>query len=250
MTVYATPVTAADFDTLIDGIVWSTDPNDHTANAEDLLDRIRAINLGWQGLQPVILVVAQDDPPTLNDWQTAWKDSGRTLPISGNVRGMYVSASSVNRSAAEYIFDNGDMVPMQARWWQGSVEATLNLTNLLGSASMGTSDSLQFSLPIKMRKGGWTSFVMLMAAASTTLPLLRWRTSREASGYTYAILPATAASNNVEVYHGTTRDSSPLVGTLDIYARKEAGSDAAITGYVQVNLSIDTIPGYMRHVYD
>lgn len=252
MTVYATPATEADFTSLIDGIEWSTDPNDNTANAQDLLDRIRAIYLGWQYLQPVNLLVVQDTPPSLNDWQTAWKDTGRSLPITGNVRGTFVTASSINRYMAEYIFDNGEMLPMQSRWWQGSVEVTQSLANQITPANLTSSESIVYTPVIRMRKAGWTSLVMLMGTTATTLPLVRWRTSRESTNYTYGIIsaPTTTASTNLEVYHGPTRDNSPLNGTLDLYETREAGSDAAVVGYAQVNYGLDAVPGYMRHVYD
>jgi hypothetical protein len=254
---YATPTTYAEFMTLIDGIAWTIDCNQQGAKWADLIERVRAIHLGLEALQPVRLHVIKDESPSLNDWQTAWVDSGRELPISGNVLGLHESYTLDEREIGKYFWHEGEMRPMYARWWRGSTEL-VNPFPSSNIASLGTSEQKVFEFPLSMKRAGWINFLTPLAAVYTTTDTaVRWRTSQEATNSTYSLLRTrinTLTAMIPAMVHGLirygllTRFATAFVGNIELWARKEASTVAI--GSEDTLTFLDYLPSHVEIVYD
>lgn len=257
MVTYTTPVTEAEFDTLINGISWPNNCEDHAAAYADLLARLRAIVLGWQALNTIRLHVAKDDAPTLNDWQTAWTRTGRELPITGNVMGLHTSLTTTPAEYGEYFWKDGEMKPLRARWWQGSTEF-INTFPSSHVASLGTSEQKVFEFPVAMKRPGWIDFVTpLSVVYTTTDTAVRWRTSQETANTTYGLLRTRintltamvpAMVHAIVNYAMPSRLSSAFTGNIEFWARKEAST--VEIGSQDTLTFLDYLPNHAEITYD
>lgn len=255
--VYDTPQTYAEFTALIDGIDWPADCNLQAAAYYDMMARLFALSNGWMSLSPIRLHLVQDAQPSLNDWQTAWEKAGYTLPIVGNVVGLHESKTLEVREVADYLWYGGKMIQYRARWFQGSTELTAAIPYVAQTA-LGTSEAKLFDIPVNMKGDGWVDFSANMTAVYTTTDTaVRWRTSQEASNSTYTLHPTrnttltqflTGMVHGVMEYKTLTRIVTPIVGNLEVWARKEAST--VTLGNQDVLLFMDYIPGFVEATYD
>lgn len=254
---YPTPESYAEFTALIDGITWPASCPLQAAAYYDMMSRIDAISLGWQQLQPIRLHLVKDEQPNLNDWQTVWEQSGRTLPISGKVVGIHESKTLDTREVAEYLWYDGQMIQYRARWFPGSVETTAPIPYVLQTA-LGTSEAKIFDIPINMKQDGWLEFSADMTAIYTTTDTaVRWRTSQEGANSTYSLLPTrittltqlvTGMVHALMEYKTLSRLGSAFVGNLELWSRKEAST--VTLGNEDTLLFLDYIPGVVEAIYD
>jgi hypothetical protein len=146
---YATPTTPSEFTALIDGISWTPDCNRQKAKVVDLMARLEALFEGWNTIFPVSLHIVQDDPPSMNDWQIAWVDSGRELPMTGTITGLWETMTGT-KAAAHYLFIEGEMRPAMSHWWNGSSDVLIVPQDaLLNHAfTSGQTDAVNWTLPL------------------------------------------------------------------------------------------------------
>jgi hypothetical protein len=250
---YATPSTPEEFTELIDGIQWPADCNLQAAAYYDLLARLQALEAGWDGLQSITLSLVQDTQPTLNDWQMAWVDAGYELPISGNVYGVHETRTLETREVGEYVWINGAMTRMGARWFFGSMELSVPFKSTFNNNSVSTTEAKLTEFAVSMKKPGWLDFTMFVIQVGfATDTWIQWRTSFESANTTYLTSRSRLAGVGEAVFtpwrYISDHLASAFSGTLEVWVRR---SGAATVVSLQDTLNYhDYNPAYMESIYD
>lgn len=152
---YATPTTPSGFAALIAQIVWPEDCNNQMNAMNNILEILSALKLGWAALSPIRLYVASNEAPGLADWESAWVESGRTLPISGNVVGIWETLTLAPKDGGQYIWVESNMRPTLARWWNGSRETFLTTPGMYTNVNTGATWAVGIAQPLILQRAAW-----------------------------------------------------------------------------------------------
>jgi hypothetical protein len=195
----AIPETFAEFQALIDSISWPVDCVDWKQAANDLLEILEALRLGWMALQPVRLYLVSDSNPTLADWQSAWLKKGYELPISGNVLGLW---EDNNGHSMSYAWVKEQMLPLRAYWWKGSTQLIASTPGMMSnSTSLTTTETQLLNQTWTLDRDAYIEAIYGASRATDTTTTLQWRASVDAANSTRGILVPNPASNGPRIYY-------------------------------------------------
>ncbi len=227
---YATPTTASEFEDLIALIVWPADCNEQMYAMTNILEILSALMLGWQLLSPIRLHVASDTPPGLADWQSAWVDQGRELPITGDVIGLWETITLDSKDSGQYVWVEGDMRPTLAEWWNGSSEFILTntsmYTNAVAPSPLTTTYTALIAQPLVLQRPAYIRSAyghneMSVAVAN----LIGWRSSLEGASDVRGLLTRPNSGTGRRIpqirFQPSTKISS---STLTFYFKTTSGT--------------------------
>lgn len=156
---YATPVTAAEFEDLIDGIEWATNPYQGAA-IQDILARLNAIQRGWELANSKLLQVNPTNPPVFSDFAGQWLNQDTPLPITDETLGLwYRLKGSPADFGGPFMYLNNDMQRLEHRAWKGKTEFfEIPQNTFSGAGGTGTTFTSVGTFTFTLKSPAWVQF--------------------------------------------------------------------------------------------
>lgn len=209
MTEYATPVTAAEFETLIDGIDWTVNCNLQGGKIQDILARLDAIQRGWDAAQAQILQVNRVDLPSFSDWAARWVARDAPLPIDDDVFGLWYRLKGAPADfGGQHIFLFEDMQRLEHRTWKGKSEYfEMPASVISGQGGTGSTFGSVGNFTITLKAPAWVIWYLTVFVSNNTASptFTRWNyTTTGGNDYTETtlgtvFLPGNFASEIVKI---------------------------------------------------
>lgn len=197
---YVTPVTAAEFEDLIDGIEWAMHPNQGAA-IQDILARLNAIQRGWEQANARLLQVNPTTPPVFSDFAGQWLNQDEALPIDDETFGLwYRLKGSPADFGGQFMYLNNDMQRLEHRAWKGKTEFfEIPQNTFSGSGGAGTTFTSIGTFTFTLKSPAWLLFKHAAIVQNFTggATQIRW---------------------NYQIVSGTGNYSETVLGTLFVTA--------------------------------